>query len=59
MNRLFFDRFGQLYWLWKAVILVFGTIFANILLTVLFLTSAESSLITGSALAVDGGRCFH
>jgi len=26
---------------------------------VLFLTSAESSLITGSALAVDGGRCFH
>lgn len=26
---------------------------------VLFLTSAESSYITGSALAVDGGRCFH
>ncbi len=26
---------------------------------VLFLTSADSSLITGSALAVDGGRCFH
>ena len=26
---------------------------------VLFLTSGESSLITGSALAVDGGRCFH
>lgn len=27
--------------------------------TVLFLTSAESSLITGSALAVDAGRCYH
>jgi NAD(P)-dependent dehydrogenase (short-subunit alcohol dehydrogenase family) len=26
---------------------------------VLFLTSAESSLITGSALAVDAGRCYH
>ncbi len=26
---------------------------------VLFLTSAESSFITGSALAVDGGRCYH
>ena len=26
---------------------------------VLFLTSAESSYVTGSALAVDGGRCFH
>ena len=26
---------------------------------VLFLTSTESSYITGSALAVDGGRCFH
>lgn len=26
---------------------------------VLFLTSVESSYITGSALAVDGGRCFH
>jgi len=26
---------------------------------VLFLSCAESSLITGSALAVDGGRCFH
>jgi NAD(P)-dependent dehydrogenase (short-subunit alcohol dehydrogenase family) len=26
---------------------------------VLFLTSDESSFITGSALAVDGGRCFH
>ncbi len=26
---------------------------------VLFLTSSESSYITGSALAVDGGRCFH
>lgn len=26
---------------------------------VLFLTSNESSFITGSALAVDGGRCFH
>jgi NAD(P)-dependent dehydrogenase (short-subunit alcohol dehydrogenase family) len=26
---------------------------------VLFLSCAESSYITGSALAVDGGRCFH
>jgi len=26
---------------------------------VLFLTDEESSFITGSALAVDGGRCFH
>lgn len=26
---------------------------------VLFLTSAESSLITGSVLAVDAGRCYH
>lgn len=32
---------------------------AEIASAVLFLTSAESSLITGSALAVDGGRCFH
>ncbi|MBV1918169.1 MAG: SDR family oxidoreductase [Sphingomonadaceae bacterium] len=27
--------------------------------SVLFLSSGESSYITGSALAVDGGRCFH
>jgi NAD(P)-dependent dehydrogenase (short-subunit alcohol dehydrogenase family) len=26
---------------------------------VLFLTTDESSFVTGSALAVDGGRCFH
>jgi NAD(P)-dependent dehydrogenase (short-subunit alcohol dehydrogenase family) len=26
---------------------------------ILFLTSNESSYVTGSALAVDGGRCFH
>ena len=32
---------------------------AEIASAVLFLTSAESSYITGSALAVDGGRCFH
>jgi NAD(P)-dependent dehydrogenase (short-subunit alcohol dehydrogenase family) len=27
--------------------------------TILFLTSAESSFVTGAALAVDGGRTFH
>lgn len=26
---------------------------------ILFLTSSESSYVTGSALAVDGGRCYH
>jgi NAD(P)-dependent dehydrogenase (short-subunit alcohol dehydrogenase family) len=26
---------------------------------ILFLTSAESSFVTGAALAVDGGRTFH
>jgi len=26
---------------------------------ILFLTSDESSYLTGSAIAVDGGRCFH
>lgn len=26
---------------------------------ILFLTSDESSFVTGSALAVDGGRCYH
>lgn len=26
---------------------------------ILFLTSAESSYVTGAALAVDGGRSFH
>jgi NAD(P)-dependent dehydrogenase (short-subunit alcohol dehydrogenase family) len=26
---------------------------------ILFLTSAESSYVTGAALAVDGGRAFH
>jgi 3-oxoacyl-[acyl-carrier protein] reductase len=26
---------------------------------ILFLTCDESSYVTGSALAVDGGRCFH
>jgi NAD(P)-dependent dehydrogenase (short-subunit alcohol dehydrogenase family) len=25
----------------------------------LFLTSSESSFVTGAALAVDGGRTFH
>ncbi len=53
MNRLFFDRFGQLYWLWKAVIIVFGTIFANILLTVLFLTSAANVIATQQANALE------
>jgi NAD(P)-dependent dehydrogenase (short-subunit alcohol dehydrogenase family) len=26
---------------------------------ILFLTGAESSFVTGAALAVDGGRTFH
>jgi NAD(P)-dependent dehydrogenase (short-subunit alcohol dehydrogenase family) len=26
---------------------------------ILFLTSTESSFVTGAALAVDGGRTFH
>jgi NAD(P)-dependent dehydrogenase (short-subunit alcohol dehydrogenase family) len=26
---------------------------------ILFLSSAESSFVTGAALAVDGGRSFH
>jgi NAD(P)-dependent dehydrogenase (short-subunit alcohol dehydrogenase family) len=26
---------------------------------IMFLTSTESSYVTGSALAVDGGRSFH
>jgi NAD(P)-dependent dehydrogenase (short-subunit alcohol dehydrogenase family) len=26
---------------------------------ILFLTSADSSYVTGAALAVDGGRSFH
>ena len=26
---------------------------------ILYLTSSESSFITGAALAVDGGRTFH
>lgn len=32
---------------------------AEIANAVLFLLSSEASFITGSALAVDGGRCFH
>jgi len=26
---------------------------------ILFLTSSESSFVTGAALAIDGGRTFH
>lgn len=53
MNRLFFDRFGQLYWLWKAVVILFGTIFFNIFATLLFLTSATNVIATQRANSLE------
>lgn len=53
MRALFFDRFDQLRWLWKAGIVLFGAIFFNVAATLLFLTSATNVIATQRATQLE------